>query len=86
MANAKNETVSLMIPRVPGDGDANVFVGINGKNYIIPNSHIVAFALTRSVVQFIAISNEEAEEGDELSNRADPPIDNGNLKASPWEE
>lgn len=55
------------------------------KNYIIPNSHIVAFALTRSV-QFIAISNEEAEEGDELSNRADPPIDNGNLKASPWEE
>ena len=30
MANAKNETVSLMIPRVPGDGDANVFVGING--------------------------------------------------------
>ena len=56
------------------------------KNYIIPNSHIVAFTLTRSVVQFIAISNEEAEEGEELSNRADPPIDNGNLKASPWEE
>lgn len=55
------------------------------KNYIIPNSHIVAFALTRSVV-FIAISNEEAEEGEELSNRADPPIDNGNLKTSPWEE
>ena len=55
------------------------------KNYIIPESHIVAFALTRSV-QFIAISNEEAEEGEELSNRADPPIDNGNLKASPWEE
>ena len=55
------------------------------KNYIIPESHIVAFALTRSV-QFIAISNEEAEEGDELSNRANPPIDNGNLKTSPWEE
>lgn len=55
------------------------------KYYIIPESHIVAFALTRSV-QFIAISNEEAEEGEELSNRADPPIDNGNLKTSPWEE
>ena len=55
------------------------------KNYIIPNSHIVAFALTRSVV-FIAISNEEAEGGEEPSNRADPPIDNGNLKTSPWEE
>ena len=56
------------------------------KYYIIPESHIVAFALTRSVVQFIAISNEVAEEGDELANRADPPIDNGNLKTSPWEE
>lgn len=40
------------------------------KNYIIPNSHIVAFALTRSVVQFIAISNEEAEEGEEQIGRA----------------
>ena len=56
------------------------------KNYIVPESRVVAFALTRAVVQFIAISNEEAEEGDELSNRADPPIDNGNLKTSPWEE
>ena len=41
MANVKNETVSLMIPRVPGDGDANVFVGINGKNYIIPKGKTV---------------------------------------------
>ena len=42
MANAKNETVSLMIPRVPGDGDANVFVGINGKTYLIRRGEEVA--------------------------------------------
>lgn len=41
MASNKTETVSLLIPRLPGDGDANVFVGINGKNYIIPKGKIV---------------------------------------------
>ena len=41
MASNKTETVSLLIPRLPGDGDANVFVGINGKNYIIPKGKTV---------------------------------------------
>ena len=41
MASNKTGTVSLLIPRLPGDGDANVFVGINGKNYIIPKGKTV---------------------------------------------
>lgn len=33
---AKEELVSLRIDRVPGDDDPHVFVGLNGKNYLIP--------------------------------------------------
>ena len=41
MATKKNETVSLLIPRVPGDDSPNFFVGINGKNYLIPKGKTV---------------------------------------------
>ena len=38
---AKEELVSLRIERVPGDDDLNVFIGLNGKNYIIPKGKTV---------------------------------------------
>ncbi|MBR2871012.1 MAG: hypothetical protein IKB98_06540 [Clostridia bacterium] len=36
MAETKKELVDLYIPRTSNSTDPNFFIGINGKNYILP--------------------------------------------------
>ena len=39
--DTKENYVNLHIDRVPGDGDPQVVIGLNGKNYIIPKGKTV---------------------------------------------
>ncbi len=39
--SAEKDMVTIRIDRVPGDGDPNVVVGLNGKNYVIPKGKSV---------------------------------------------
>lgn len=55
MASKSNEKVSVTVPRGAQNADPNVFIGINGVNYLLPKGQMssvppeVAQEYTRSI-------------------------------------